>query len=232
MSKIKLAIAEDYKPFRHRIVEVLNQEVDFEVVLQADNGKELLENLETMQPDIVLMDIRMPVMDGIEATDKIRRAYPQIKIIAFSQYDDEGNIIEMNIHGVKSFIGKNDDIEELLKAIRIVYIGGAYMTEHAARIVQNHLRSVALQAENEVTLPEIEHLTKLSDLELEILWHVSCHKSMKEIATIFSVSPNTINNREAGLRKKLNLNGKGKLLEYALSIKRHLRQLNGFKKEK
>ncbi len=232
MSTIKLAIAEDYEPFRQAIVHLLNQENDFEVILQADNGKELIEKLETIKPDVVLMDIRMPVMDGIEATEKIKTAYPQTNVIAFSQYDDEGNIIEMNIHGVKSFIGKNDDPEELFNAIRIVYKGGVYMTERAARIVQNHLRNVAMHAEDEVALPDIQLLMKLSTLELKILWHVSCHKSMKEIATFFSVSPNTINNREAGLRKKLNLNGKGKLLEYALSIKRHLCQFNELKNKK
>jgi two-component system, NarL family, response regulator NreC len=143
MSKIKLAIAEDYKPFRQQIVEILNQEVDFEVILQADNGKELLESLETIQPDIVLMDIKMPVMDGIEATDRIRKAYPKTKIIAFSQYDNESNIVEMNIHGVKSFIGKNDEPKELFKAIRTVNGGAVYMTNRSAEIVQRYLSNIS-----------------------------------------------------------------------------------------
>jgi DNA-binding NarL/FixJ family response regulator len=76
MSKIKLAIAEDHKPYRQAIVSVLNQEDDFEVILQVDNGKELLENLVTTKPDVILMDIRMPVMDGIEATNEIKEIHP------------------------------------------------------------------------------------------------------------------------------------------------------------
>jgi DNA-binding NarL/FixJ family response regulator len=230
MSKIKLAIAEDYKPFRHRIVEVLNQEVDFEVVLQVDNGKELLESLETMKPDVVLMDIRMPVMDGIEATGKIRKAYPNSKIIAFSLYDDESNVIEMNIHGVKSFIGKNDDPEVLFNAIRIVHGGGVYMTEHAASIVQKNLLSTSKQLKSDSNELDPELLNKFNNAEIDLLWHIACHRSIKDIAKILCLSPNTINNRQADLREKLDLNGKGKLLAYALSMKQHLLQLKGGEK--
>jgi DNA-binding NarL/FixJ family response regulator len=225
MSKTKLAIAEDHKPYREEIVKVLNQEDDFEVILQVDNGKELLENLMKIKPDVILMDIRMPVMDGIEATNQIKKTHPEIKIIALSQYDNESNIIEMNIHGVNSFIGKNDNLEVLFNAIRIVNSGGVYMTEHAARIIQKHLLIVSKQFENESKLLDLESLKKFNSMEIDMLWHIACHKSIKEIAEILRLSPNTINNRQADLREKLDLSGKGKLFEYALSVKRHLLQL-------
>ena len=85
------------------------------------------------------MDIRMPKMDGIIATEKVREFYPNIKIIAYSQYDYEANIVAMYSKGVKSFVGKDDGPEELLKAIRTVHGGGAYMTDMAMEIVQRKL---------------------------------------------------------------------------------------------
>lgn len=109
MTKIKLALAEDHKEFRKAIKRLIHLEGDLEVILEAENGLHLLDQLKAKTPNIILMDIRMPKMNGIEATVRIKEEYPEIKIIAFSQYDQEENIIEMNIHGVKSFIGKEDD---------------------------------------------------------------------------------------------------------------------------
>jgi DNA-binding NarL/FixJ family response regulator len=176
----------------------------------------------------VLMDIRMPVMDGIEATDRIRKAYPKTKIIAFSQYDNDSNILEMNIHGVKSFIGKNDDPKELFNAIRIVNSGGVYMTNYSAEIIQKYLstktKSQLPLLSQRLTKEEL--IEKFNKTELLILKYVSNRTSIKEIAKQLFLSPNTINNKQADLRKKLNIRGKGKLLEYVLSIKQHLNQLN------
>ncbi|MCX8490187.1 MAG: response regulator transcription factor, partial [Cyclobacteriaceae bacterium] len=121
MSKIKIAIADDNKQFRNTIKALFKTERDLEIVLEADNGVQLLDQLKTEQPEIILMDIRMPKMNGIEASKKVLELYPKIKIITYSQYDYESNIVQMYIVGVKSFIGKEDRPEELLKAIRTVY---------------------------------------------------------------------------------------------------------------
>lgn len=134
--------------------------------------------------------------------------------------------------GVKSFIGKGDSPEELFKAIRTVRDGGIYMPNHAAEIIQSHFANASMQVENKAKLDDLEFLEKLRNSELELLWQVATHKSVNEIASIFSVSPNTINNRQAFLRKKLNLFGKGKLLQYALSIKQHLKQLIEWRNKK
>jgi len=232
MNKIKLAIVDDSEEMRNALKRLIHLEPDFEIVLQAENGVNLLELLETASPDIILMDIRMPKMDGFEATEKVKYLYPNIKIIAFSQYDIESNIIEMNIRGVKSFIGKGDSPEELFKAIRTVKDGGVYMPNHAAEIIQKYLITDSMQMENGSKLEDLEFLKKLKNTELDLLWQVACHKSVKEIANTSSLSPNTINNRLTFLRKKLNLYGKGKLLQYALSIKRYLKQLIEWRNKK
>lgn len=139
MTKIKLAIVDDSIKFRKAIIRHINLEHDLEVLVEAENGIDLLEKLKAGTPDVVLMDIRMPIMDGVETTTRVREVYPKLKIIAYSQYDQEENIIKMNICGVRSFIGKEDGPEELLKAIRVVYAGGVYMTDKAALIIQAHL---------------------------------------------------------------------------------------------
>ncbi|MFN9499820.1 MAG: response regulator [Chryseotalea sp.] len=230
--KIKLAVAEDHRPFRHKIVEMLNRECDFEVVFQSDNGKTLIENFESTNPDIVIMDIRMPIMDGIEATQIILKAFPQKKVIILSHYDNDNSVVEMIIHGVKSFIGKNDDPNELFKAIRIVHSGGFYISERFNLIIQKYLSSKYNKLTNYSESAEISFINKLSDFELEILRQVACFKSVKDIAKTLSVSPNTINNRQSRLRKKLSISGKRKLLEYVLSIKQYLNQFSGWKDKK
>lgn len=215
MSKIKLAIAEDHKPFRHQIVEILNQEVDFEVILQVDNGKELLERIETTQPDVVLMDIQMPIMDGVEATDKIRKAYPKTKIIALSQYDNESNIVQMNIHGVKSFIGKNDEPEELFKAIRTVNSGAVYMTNRAASIVQKYLMLVKSKS---------SELPDLTDFERILLNAICNGKSSTEIGKTLCRSSRTIEAQRQKLYRKFGIRSKEELI--SLAVSRDLTQPN------
>lgn len=224
MSKIKIALADDNKQFKKAMKALFKTEQDLEIIIDADDGIHLLEQLKTERPDIILMDIRMPKLNGIETSKKIIELYPKIKVIAFSQYDYESNIVQMYTIGVKSFIGKGDSPGELLKAIRTVKDGGLYMPNHAAEIIQKHFVNTSIQMENNVKFNDLEFLEKLRNSELELLWQVATHKSVSEIANVFSVSPNTINNRQAFLRKKLNLYGKGKLLQYALSIKQYLKQ--------
>lgn len=222
MTKIKLALADDHNQFRRAIKRLIQLENDLEVVLEAENGLHLLDQLKITTPDIILMDIRMPKMNGIQATDRVKEDYPHIKIIAFSQYDREDNIVEMYIHGVKSFIGKEDEPEELLKAIRTVSDGGAYMTDKATSIVQSRLSFTSKQG----TSANISDLQKISSVELVVLFHTACHKSIKEIAEELSISPNTVNNHQANLRKKLNLFGRSTLLQYALAVKSELVRMN------
>jgi DNA-binding NarL/FixJ family response regulator len=225
MTKIKLALADDHKEFRNAIKRLIHSENDLEVILEAENGLHLLDKLKTKTPDIILMDIRMPKMNGIEATDRVKDEYPQIKIIAFSQYDREENIFEMYIHGVKSFIGKEDEPEELFKAIRTVNNGGAYMTDKATSIVQGRLSFISRQGVSENECINMNDLGKISSVESVILYHTACHKSVKEIAEELSISPNTVNNHQANLRKKLNLFGRSSLLKYGLAVKSKLIQI-------
>ncbi len=172
-----MGIADDYKDLIKILTGILESETDFQVSLQAADGIELLEKLDLDQPDVILMDIRMPKMNGITASEIIRERFPNIKIIAYSQYDIESNIIEMYVKGVKSFISKDDPQDELIKAIRIVYQGGVYMTNSSLEIIQKHLSSVRLPA-----IPSLNHFEKL------LLHHICQGLSSVEIGALMNKS--------------------------------------------
>jgi DNA-binding NarL/FixJ family response regulator len=208
MNKIKIAIVDDNKQFRRAIKVLFKTERDFETILEADNGVHLLEQLKTEQPDIVLMDIRMPRMDGIEASKKVKELYPRIKIITFSQYDYESNIIEMYMIGVKSFIGKDDSPDELLKAIRTVYTSGSYMTDMATEIIQRQLIYKAKESSNIHLLDTIQ--------EKELITMIIKGLSSVEIAARINKSPRTVEKMRERLYHKFGISCKEELIVLAI----------------
>lgn len=204
MTKIKLAIVDDCEQFRKAIIRLIHSENDIKVILEAENGLQLLDQLKSRMPDIILMDIRMPKMDGIEATEKIKEHYPNLKIIAYSQYDQEENIIKMNINGVKSFIGKEDDPEELFKAIRIVNSGGVYMTDKAANIIQLHL--------NKITNECIKTLDVLNEVENTVVKLILEGQTSKDIGVQINRSHRTVEDIRNRIYHKFNVNNKEQLI--------------------
>lgn len=231
MAKIKLAIVDDHKALRNALTKLLHTESGMEVVLSAEDGIDLLKKLRVTTPDIILMDIRMPKMNGIEATKEILTKYPAIKVIAHTQYDNDDNIIEMYRQGVKSFICKSGDPSELITAIRVVYNGGNYVTDAALSIFKNLLDINPTKSNHEKSL-NMESLSKLSPIELNVLWHTASLKSIKQIAKELYLSPHTINNHQANIRKKLNLFGRNTLVQYAVSIRKKLEGLHSTKGER
>ena len=207
MNKIKIAIADDNKQFRRAIKVLFKTERDLDIILEADHGIHLLEQLKSEQPDIILMDIRMPRMNGIEASKKVKELYPKIKIITFSQYDYESNIVEMFIIGVKSFIGKDDSPDELFKAIRTVYTSGSYMTDLATEIIQRRLAYKAKESNNIHLLGSAE--------EKELIKMVMEGLSSGEIATKINKSPRTVEKMRERLYHKFNVSYKEQLITLA-----------------
>lgn len=221
MDKIKLAIAGDNEKFRKAIVAIIRRADDFDIILEVENGKILLDKLKKISPQIILMDVGPPETDATEVIAKVRKQYTYIKVIVFLQYCIDSDIIEMNIQGVKGFVTQEDGTDEILKAIRIVHDGGVYMPNRVAIILQRYLSEAFSRLTEENRFYSIM-ISQLSKTELKVLWLSSQHKSVKKIAEALFVSPNTVNNHLANVRRKLNLNGRGALLQYALSIKNRL----------
>jgi two-component system response regulator NreC len=207
MQKIRLAVVDDHEKFRKAITRLIHFESDMEVVLQAENGEHLLELLKIKTVDLILMDIRMPKMDGFIASEKVKKLYPNIKIIAFSQYDLEANIIEMNIRGVKSFVGKEDEPRELFKAIRTVINGGVYMTDRSAEIVQRYLLNIS-KIHNQSTVDLCEKEKTLLKMLVQGL-------TSRQIGEKLSKSHRTIDDMRNQLYLKFNVNCKEQLIALA-----------------
>ncbi|MBK5272830.1 MAG: response regulator transcription factor [Bacteroidia bacterium] len=128
MSKIKIAIADDYKIYRDGLKVSLSADENFDVILEADNGEELLKKLETKIPDVILMDLKMPGMDGMEATKIVREKYPGIKVLVVSMYEDDKFITHLMEIGANGYLLKNAEPEEIRKSIYAVYENGNYFT--------------------------------------------------------------------------------------------------------
>lgn len=205
MAKIKLAIAGDNQEFRKGIIKLIHLENDFAVTLEAENGLQLLEQLKIETADIILMHIEMPVMDGIEATIRIKALYPDVKIIAFSQNDWEDKIIKMCIHGVMSIVSKEDGIEELIKAIPIVNDGGVYMTDRAAGIIQKFICSKTF-----ISAPPY-----LNEFEQFLLSAICKGQSSTQIGRLTNKSYRTIEEHREKLYKKFGVRSKEELLREA-----------------
>ncbi|SRR6266496_3485094 len=131
MSKIKIAIADDYKVYRDGLKVSLSTDEDLIVVAEANNGEELLKELEAHQVDVILMDLKMPVMDGMEATKAVKKKYPITKILVVTMYGDEKFISHMKEIGADGYLLKNAEPEELRKAIHSVYEKGYYFNAPA-----------------------------------------------------------------------------------------------------
>jgi two-component system, NarL family, response regulator NreC len=201
MPKIKVAIADDHEQFRNSIKMALAMEPAIEVILEAKNGRELIDQLPTYQPDIILMDIQMPVMDGIEATKAVMAAYPHLKIIALSLFDNELNIVKMNALGVKSFIAKEDALV-LPKAINIVHEGGVFLPNEVAAKLQTYLSTTVAK-----TLP-----VDFTDAELTLIRMIVQGKTSRQIGDKIYKSHRTVEDMREKLYIKLGIVTKQQLI--------------------
>lgn len=201
---IRLAIADDHQAIIDGITLLLKDEKDIEFVGIANNGKTLLELVTKKQPHVVITDIRMPNMDGIELTKQIKSIYPDTKIIAFSMFDQDEAVHQMLDAGVSGYILKNSSLQQVLDAIRAVYVGKTYFDP-----------SINIEsAEN--TTPNETHLTQR---QYEILKLIGQGKSSSEIAEKLFIGVHTVNTHRKNMTKILGLSGKGELLRYAIERK-------------
>src|SRR6202012_3368656 len=130
MGKIKLAIADDHKIFRNGLKATLEDCEDFDLVLEASNGRQLTAMLNDINPDVILMDIKMPEMDGIQTTATVKQRHPQVKVLALSMFNEDKYIVDMMKAGASGYLLKNAEPEEIIEAIQTVYHKDYYFNEH------------------------------------------------------------------------------------------------------
>jgi DNA-binding NarL/FixJ family response regulator len=200
--KIVIGVAEDNVTMAQIVIERLLSESDFEVAFHAENGKELLRQLDKVKTDLVLMDMYMPVMDGLQATQQLRRSHPLVKVIAYSHLEEPASILAMHIAGARSFIGKQSSSAELFLSIRTVANGGIYMTEYAANIVREQL----------VKTSTINNIPELTSTEKLILRGIAKGMSSSEIGRQIFKSPRTVEDMRQKLYVKFNVQNKEQLV--------------------
>lgn len=197
---IRLAIAEDHNSLIEGIELFLEFEDDISIVGVANDGEQLLEIVKKKSPNVIITDIRMPIMDGVTVTKKILSKYPKTKIIAFTMFDQDKAVSEMLNAGAKGYILKNSSLSVLLSAIRAVYSGGNFYDPH---ISANTTKTNSLKA-------------KLTNRQMEILKLIVEGKSNPEIAETLFIERTTVETHRKNMIRKLGLNGPGELLRYGL----------------
>ncbi len=201
---IRLVIAEDHNALIDGVKLLLEKEDDIQFVGYANDGEKLCDLVKLKSPDVVITDIRMPVMDGITATQKILKLAPSTKVIAFTMFDQDEAVQQMLSAGAKGYILKNSRLSELLLAIRTVYQGGNFYDP-------------GIQLPGQASNKERKGL--LSKRQIEILKLVALGKTNQEIADQLFIGKTTVETHRKNMIRILNLKGAGELLRYALESK-------------
>jgi DNA-binding NarL/FixJ family response regulator len=186
MGIIKVAIADDHKIFRKGVVLSLRPYTNIKFVLEADNGDDLLAGIPEAQPDVVLMDLRMPGKDGIETTKAVSKQYPNIYVIVLSMYEDERFVYHLMENGANGYLLKSAEPMEIRRAIMEVYEKGYYLNNFVNRILLK--RSHARQK----VVPSLNSEITLSDKEKDVLRYICMEFTAQEIAQKMEISPRTV----------------------------------------
>jgi two-component system response regulator NreC len=134
---LRILLVDDHAVVREGLRLLINTQADMEVVGEADDGSQVLQQAKALQPDVVIMDISMPQLNGVQATERLKAAYPRIKILVLSSYSDEAHIRQALASGASSYVLKRTIAEELIRAIRTVMSGGVYLDPSIAGMVVN-----------------------------------------------------------------------------------------------
>ncbi len=211
MNKIRVFLADDHAILREGIRLLLRKVPDIEVVGEAGDGEEAVAQVEQLVPDVVLMDITMPGLNGLEATEQIKGKKPQVKVLILTMHETDQYLSGMLRAGASGYVVKTTVSSELISAIRIVHQGDVYLYPSIARIlVEDYLQRVKRGEEK----TSYEGLT---GREREILMYIAEDKKNKEIADLLGISVRTVQTHRTNLMDKLGAHDRTELVKYAIS---------------
>ncbi|MDR6942254.1 response regulator transcription factor [Mucilaginibacter pocheonensis] len=195
MGTIKLGIVDDHKIFRNGLKATLEDCEDFNLILEASNGKELIGLLTDKVPDVLLMDIKMPEMDGIQTATYVHQHYKHVKILALSMFNEDKYIVDMMKAGASGYLLKNAEPEEIIEAISTVYHKGFYFNEHLSITL---IKQLVVNDHAEIS----NNKADLNEREIEVLKLVCQECSNQEIADKIFLSVRTVEGYRARLFEK------------------------------
>lgn len=210
MAKIRVIIADDHTIVRAGIKALLEKQPDIEIVGETSEGRETLRQVELLKPDMVLMDIAMPGMNGLEATALISRDFPQVRVLALTMHDEEEYFYEVIRAGAMGYVLKDAAPTELVSAIRAVAEGKAFLTPRVTRILVNDYLKRIESGE------KVAVYDGLTEREREVLKLIASGNTNQEIANLLHLSVNTVQVHRTHIMEKLNLHNRTELVKYAL----------------
>lgn len=207
---IKIAIADDHSLFRKGLMALMNDFEGFEVIFEAENGHDLIKKLKSELPDLILMDLMMPGMDGIEATKQIVNSFPSVKIIILSMHDDEKYIIHLIEVGAVGYLLKNAPPEEVEAAIRSAYDKGHFFNDHTSQVMMEHLKTKRKAPKN------VKLSIEISKREQDVLLLICQEMTTVEMADHLCISTRTVEWHRQNLLDKIGAKNTAGLVIFAI----------------
>jgi len=197
MDKAKILIVDDHRVVIEGIKSALQNHPEFEVVGEAVDGLEAVENAKSLRPDIVIMDISMPNLGGIDATKQIKKFYPEIGIVIYTMYSDKEFVLDLFKAGISAYVLKDDPLSDLILALKAVKGGGTYFSTMAPTVLLRHIEEMEDKTAGE------NSFDTLSQREREVFQLLAEGKSIKEIANELFISPKTVESHKYHIMEKL-----------------------------
>lgn len=217
--RIRLLVVDDYTLVREGFARMLDLCPDFEVVGQASSAQEALERCRLLRPDLVLMDIKLPTINGIEATRMIKEKWPAIEVVILSMYDEDEYVLEAVKAGATGYLLKDVSHEQLFETVRVVHAGGSMMQPNLARKLLREFAVIARSAPPSPPAGVVEGDSEplvLSDREVEVLQAVAQGNSNKEIAEALTISEKTVKAHLRSIFRKLEVGDRAQAVAYAM----------------
>jgi DNA-binding NarL/FixJ family response regulator len=208
--KIKVWIADDHKLFRQGLIALLSSQADIDFCGEAENGSELLFLLGESQPDLILMDLEMPEVDGLTATREVKRQFPDIKVLGLSMHKDEEYVLQMMESGANGYLLKEAEPDEVLLAIRSAHNNGFYFNDRTSTALLGRLVNEKKVKSN------FSPVDELTDRELQVLQLICEQLTNQEIADRLFLSPRTIEDYRARLLQKTDARNTAGLVIFAI----------------
>jgi DNA-binding NarL/FixJ family response regulator len=211
--KITIGVAEDQKIYRDGLVNLLNDNDSCKVTIEAENGMEMLMKMKGNIPDVVLLDYRMPELNGIEVAKKIRQKYESVKILLLSMYDNQEFVVRAVECGANGYLSKDDKPAEIIKAVESVLSTGYYLNDRTSKCLIGEL------VRQGKVVPSFEGVVEFSRVEMQIIKFICEEKSASEIGVLLYRSKRTIDGYRSGIMKKIGAKNVVGIVMYAAKHK-------------
>ena len=204
---IRILLADDHSIVRAGLRRIIEDSGDIEVIAEAADGHEAVQKAHETQPDVAVIDISMPIMDGLEVISQLHHYYPKMPILILTMHEEEQYVFRAISAGAKGYITKRSAPEQMVNAIRKVHAGGRYLSDSAAESLAHRLASGT---------HDRSPMDALSNREIQVLRHLALGKTTREIAEAYNISVKTVDTYRFRLLKKLNLRNNAELSRFAI----------------